>query len=253
MDALQLLMELHRDAERQGPGGPAETCRAIELSGLRNQCGLRIADIGCGTGASTLVLARELDAKILAIDFLPAFLETLQQRAKRAGLCGRIATVAASMDSLPLAPQTLDAIWSEGAIYNIGFARGVREWRRFLKPGGILAVSELTWLTGSRPAEIESYWRTEYAQVGTASSKMAVLERSGYAPLGYFVLPEHCWLEAYYRPLQSRFGAFLEAHGSSDAAKAVVADHAQEIELYERCRAYFGYGFYIARKTCDEA
>lgn len=252
MDDLQLLMELHRDAERQGPGGQAETRRAIELSGLRHRQGLRIADIGCGTGASTLVLARELDAKIVAIDFLPEFLETLRQRANRAGLSERIATEAAAMDSLPLAPQALDAIWSEGAIYNIGFERGAREWRRFLKPGGILAVSELTWLTGRRPAEIELHWQTQYAEVGTASSKMAALERNGYSPLGYFVLPEHCWRDAYYRPLQKRFAAFLEAHGSSDAAKAVVADHAQEIELYERYRAYFGYGFYIAQKTSDE-
>jgi len=48
------------------------------------------------------------------------------------------------MDSLQIAAGTLDAVWSEGAIYNIGFEKGVREWRRFLKPGGILAVSELT-------------------------------------------------------------------------------------------------------------
>jgi len=251
MDELRMLVDLHRTADRLGPGGDAETRLAIDLSGLRGRHGLRIADIGCGTGASTLVLAGELDAEIVAIDFLPAFLETLEARAIRAGLAGRLTAVPASMDSLALAPESLDAIWSEGAIYNLGFEQGVREWRRFLKPGGVLAVSELTWLTDSRPAELESHWRSQYAEVGTASSKMAVLERNGYTPVGYFVLPERCWLDAYYRPMQERFPSFLAAHGSSEAARAIVAPEEHEIELYERHRAYVGYGYYIARKTCD--
>jgi SAM-dependent methyltransferase len=251
MDDLQLLIDLHLHAARQGPGGDAETCRAIELSGLRDGHGLKIADIGCGTGASTLVLARELDADITAVDFLPEFLDVLKARAQAAGVAGRVATAAASMAALPFRPGSLDAIWSEGAIYNMGFAKGVRNWRRFLKPGGILAVSELTWLTDRRPGELESHWRAEYAEVDTASAKMAVLERNGYSPLGYFVLPEHCWLDAYYRPLRERFASFLEAHGASAAARAVVAAEEREIEIYERYRAYVGYGFYVARKTND--
>ena len=82
--------------------------------------------------------------------------------------------------------------------------------------------------------------------------KMALLERNGYTPLGYFVLPEQCWLNAYYRPMQERFSAFLEAHESSDAAKAIVASEEREIDLYERYRTYVSYGFYIAQKTRDE-
>jgi SAM-dependent methyltransferase len=155
------------------------------------------------------------------------------------------------MDSLPFAPGTLDAIWSEGAIYNIGFEKGVRDWRRLLKPGGIIAVSELTWLTDSRPAELETHWQSEYPEVDTASSKMAVLERNGFTPLGYFALPEHCWLAEYYRPMQKCFPVFLDVHKSSDAAKALVAAEEHEIDLYERHRQYVSYGYYIARKTGD--
>ena len=252
MDDLPLLVDLHLEAHRQGPGGEAETRRAIELSGLRSGHGMQIADVGCGTGASTLVLARELDAEIIAIDFVPEFLATLEQRAIRTGVAGRITTVRASMESLPCAVGTLDAIWSEGAIYSIGFEKGVQDWRRFLKPGGILAVSELTWLTDSRPAELELHWRSQYPEVDTASSKMAVLERNGYTPLGYFVLPEQCWLDAYYRPMEVRFAAFLQAHDSSDSAKAIVAAEEREMDLYRRYRQYMSYGYYIARKCRDE-
>ncbi len=249
MDDLGLLIDLHVRAERQGPGDDAETRRAIELSGLLERTALKIADIGCGTGASTVILAADLDAQIIAVDFLPDFLEMLRLRVARAGLAERVTTVNASMDSLPFEAESLDAIWSEGAIYNIGFEKGVRQWRRFLKPGGILAVSELTWLTHDRPAELEAHWCKQYPEVGTASSKLAVLERNGFVPLGYFVLPERCWLENYYGPLKQRFPAFLARHGSSDAAAALVVEEEAEIALYERFSAFFSYGFYIARAT----
>jgi SAM-dependent methyltransferase len=249
VDDLGLLIDLHITADRQGPGGTAETRRAIEMSGLLKQRGLKIADIGCGTGASTLVLAEELDAHVFAVDVVQDFLGVLRTRAAQAGLTERIDTLAASMDSLPFETDSLDAIWSEGAIYNIGFEKGVRQWRPLLKRGGIVAVSELTWLTASRPAELETHWCAQYAEVGTASSKLAVLECNGYAPLAYFVLPEHCWLDAYYGPMQQRFPAFLARHGWSDAAQAVVAAEELEIALYERYRDFVGYGYYIARKT----
>ncbi len=249
MDDLRLLIDLHGEARRQGPGGEAQTRLAIELAGLAGRRALRIADIGCGTGASTLVLAAGLDAQVMAVDAIPEFLAVLDARAEQAGQGRRIDTLRASMDALPFEPGSLDAIWSEGAIYNMGFENGVGQWRHLLKDGGILAVSELTWLTERRPAELQSHWSSQYAEVDTASAKLAVLERNGYAPLAYFVLPEACWLDAYYRPMQQRFAAFLARHGHSDAARAVVAAEQVEIDLYERYRAFVGYGFYVARRS----
>ena len=247
-DDLALLIDLHLDGARQGPGSDADTQLAIELSGLRGESDLRVADIGCGTGASTFVLARELDAEITAVDLLPDFLRELERRAGAEGIAERITTLAAPMDDLPFGNQSLDAIWSEGAVYNVGFEQGVRTWRRFLKPGGILAVSELTWLTAERPTELDDHWNREYPEVGTVSEKLAVLEASGYSPLGYFALSENSWLEHYYRPMQQRFELFLARHGSSGAARSVVGEEQAEIDLYERCSAFVSYGYYVARR-----
>lgn len=253
MSEFQLLIDLHREGARQGPGGDDETRFAIALSGLGDARDLRVADIGCGTGASTMVLARELDAHVTAVDMIPEFLQTLDDVADHEGLSDRVTTQAASMESPPFEDGSLDAIWSEGAIYAMGFERGIRTWRRFLKPNGILAVSELTWFTRRRPKSLERHWRREYPEVDTASAKMTVLEDSGYAPLGYFTLPDRCWMENYYQPLLARFDAFLARNGHSKAARAVVETEMTEISLYESHSAYFGYGFYLARKTPDEA
>lgn len=68
MDTLQLLVDEHRPNYRQGPGDDTETMRALSLAGLDRSRRLKIADIGCGTGASSFVLARELDCAITAVD-----------------------------------------------------------------------------------------------------------------------------------------------------------------------------------------
>jgi SAM-dependent methyltransferase len=248
MDDYQLLIDLHKQADRQGPGGDAETEQALNLAMIDRAAPLKVADIGCGTGPSALLLARLLNAQITAVDLLQDFLDVLNERAEHAGVADRISTLACSMDNLPLTNEALDVIWSEGAIYNIGFEKGVAEWRRFLKAGGLLVASEITWLTNSRPAELQKHWDSEYPEIDVASAKIRILEEHGYSPVGYFVLPEHCWLDHYYRPMQARFEDFLNRNGNSDAARAIVAAEQWEIELYETYKAHVGYGVYVARK-----
>lgn len=248
MDDYTLLIDLHKRAERQGPGGSAETRRAIELAGLGNSDPIKLADIGCGTGASTLLLAQSLNARITAVDFSPEFVEQLRYKAESHGLSNRISTLVCSMDNLPFDNEEYDVIWSEGAIYNMGFKKGVEAWKRFLKPRGLLVVSEITWITHSRPPELQQYWDTEYPEIDTASAKIGILENSGYSPIAYFVLPECCWLDNYYRPLQSSFPDFLRRQGYSQESQAIVASEEKEIALYERYKSHYSYGVYIARK-----
>ena len=114
---MQLLIDLHRLNFRQGPGGEAETRQAMMLAGLDKSRPLKIADIGCGTGASTIQLAKELNAEITAVDFLPEFLEVLQARAEEDGVTDKITTLCCSMDAPPFADEEFDsrAEWRERA------------------------------------------------------------------------------------------------------------------------------------------
>ena len=248
MTDYQLLIDLHKRAKRQGPGSDAETRMAIDLAGLPHSTPLKIADIGCGTGSSTLLLARTLNAQITAVDFLPDFIEMLKANAENEGLRKKIDPLVCSMDNLPFDEEIYDVIWSEGAIYNMGFENGINNWKRFLKPGGLLVVSEITWTTNDRPSEIEKYWAGEYPEIDTASAKISTLENSGYSPLGYFVLPEHCWLDNYYRPMQNSFSEFLARNINNEKAQTIVDAEKTEIALYEKFKNYYSYGVYIAKK-----
>jgi SAM-dependent methyltransferase len=155
------------------------------------------------------------------------------------------------MEALPFEDQSLDVIWSEGAIYNIGFTAGVRAWRRFLKPGGVIAVSELSWTTSDRPKDVEAHWLREYGEIETPASKLRVLEEAGYSPLAFFFLPRECWEEQYYAPLRAGFSAFLERHSHSVEARRIVEAEEQEMRMYRERGQWYGYGFYIARRIRD--
>jgi len=244
-----LMVDLHRDGARQGPGSDEETLRALELTRLDRAAQLRVADMGCGTGASTLELAKRLpNARIIAVDLFPDFLSVLSERAQAEGCSGQIETRAESMDALSFAAESLDLIWSEGAIYNMGFSAGIEAWKPFLRPGGVIAVSEITWLSPDPPEEIRRYWDAEYPEIATASRKIAILERAGYDLLGYLVLPPGNWTDNYYEPTEKRIPAFLERHAGRPEAAEVAAMERQEAELYKRYQEWFSYGFYIARK-----
>ena len=251
MEEYQLLIDLHKRARRQGPGGDVETRKTIDLAGLDQSTPLKIADIGCGTGAATMLLARSLNAQITAVDFLPDFIDVLKTNAKNAGLTNKIDPIVGSMENLPFGSEEFDVIWSEGAIYNMGFENGINDWKRFLKPGGLLVVSEITWTTNDRPLEIQEHWQSEYPEIDTASSKISILENSGYSPVSYFVLPEHCWLDNYYQPMQNSFTEFISRNANNETAQAIVETEKKEISLYKKYKKHYSYGVYVARKLSD--
>lgn len=243
------MVDLHRNGMRQGPGSDDETLRALELTRLDRTAPLNVADIGCGTGASTLVLASQLpSASITAVDLFPEFLEILVKQAGKAGCAERIETRAESMDSLPFAEESFDLIWSEGAIYNMGFSNGIKAWYPLLRSGGVLAVSEITWLRPNPPQEILEHWNAEYPEIATAPAKVAMLESAGYDLLGYFTLPSNCWIDHYYDPTARRIPNFLERHVDEPVAAQIVEMERQEADLYRRYQDWFSYGFYVVSK-----
>ncbi len=249
MTELELIIDLHKNSERQGPGSEKETLTALEFMNLPTDQRLKVTDIGCGSGGQTITLAENLTGEITAIDLFPEFLTELEEKSRRLGLDEKITTVEKSMDDLPFDKEELDVIWSEGAIYNIGFESGLKKWKDYLKVGGYLAVSEITWITQSRPNEIEEFWQQEYPEVDTASNKIKQLENSGYTLVGYFYLSQGSWNENYYKPMEERFETFLKRHDNSELARKVVDDNKAEIDLYQKFKDYYSYGFYIARKN----
>jgi len=242
-----LICEYFSAIERQGPGSPEMTLKALGFIDNLN-AGSRIADLGCGTGGQTMTLAQNTSGSITGIDLFPAFIDLFNANARSLGLDDRVKGIAGSMDDIPFEEGELDLIWSEGAIYNIGFEKGLRYWHKFLKPGGFVAVTEASWFTEERPEEIETFWHDAYPAIDTIPRKLDVLQKAGYIPVACFILPESCWTEHYYKPQAKAREVFLEKHRGNTMAEELVENERREAVLYDRYREYYGYVFYVGRK-----
>lgn len=248
MSELEFIIDLHRNTHRQGPGSDADTIKALSFMNLPDDHPPVIADIGCGSGGPTLVLAQQTKGTVKAVDLFSEFLEELETKARKQQLAGQIKTFQTAMDALPFNSEECDVIWSEGAIYHIGFEKGIQQWREFIKPGGYLAVSEITWITDVRPKAIEEFWNAAYPEIDRAAAKIKLLEDNGYTLVGYFYLSPESWINTYYQPLEDRFPDFLKKHHDHELAMKVVKDYKEEIALYNTYKKYYSYGFYIAKK-----
>ena len=152
------------------------------------------------------------------------------------------------MDGLDFPDGAFDLIWSEGAIYHIGFAAGLSAWRRFLRVGGGLAVTELSWLDRSPPEVPRDYWSRLYPAMRHVEDHRKSATAAGYRLIGDFTLPAADWWDGYYTELESRIAAFREQHDDAEARAAL--DEAQgEIDAFRTCEGSYGYVFYMMERT----
>lgn len=244
---INLICEYFSTLERQGPGSPKITNKALSfVENLTEKS--HIIDIGCGTGSQTMVLAQHTQGNITGIDLFPRFIDLFNINATKLNLQNRVKGIVASMEEMPFQHKSLDLIWSEGAIYNIGFEKGLHEWRKLLKPGGYIAVSEVSWFTEQRPAEIEEFWQDAYDGIDTMPNKVAQMQYAGYVPVAAFILPENCWLEHFYIPQKKADKVFMKKHAGNKAAADFIANQQHEAQLYRKYKAFYGYAFYIGKK-----
>ena len=146
------------------------------------------------------------------------------------------------MAAPPIAPRSLDLLWSEGAAYNIGFANALRLWRPLLAPNGIAVLSECTWLSDDRPADVAAFWHAAYPVMGTITENIERAEHAGYNVLDTHTLPAEAW-DDYYAPI---FQA-VEAGNAAHLDPAFTAELAQERAIWRASRGSYGYVFYSAK------
>lgn len=244
---VKLIREYFSSMERQGPGSPEVTLKALSfIDNLTKES--KIVDIGCGTGGQTMVIAKHTSGHITGIDIFPAFIDIFNVNSRKLDLQDRVNGVVGSMDNLPFQNEELDLIWSEGAIYTIGFEQGINKWHKFLKTGAFIAVTEASWFTEERPVEIDEFWKGAYPEIDTIPQKVIQLQKAGYIPIAAFVLPENCWIENFYAPQVSVQEKFLIQHAGNKTAEKFLEYQRHEAELYYKYKKFYGYAFYIGKK-----
>ena len=241
------LIDLHRGLNRQGPGDTDFSRRILQML-PELPAKPRIADLGCGSGAGTLLLAQHYQCQVKAVDFAAAFIEDLAARASQAELADLIVPICADMGALDWPAASVDLLWSEGAAYNLGFEPALKCWRPLLAPGGIAVISELSWFaeTSEIPEPAIAYWQAAYPLIGTEAENMARANRTGFRVLSTQRLPSQAWWANYYQPLRDRMA---QMNATTPALQAVVQEMEEEMDLFEQFSQFYGYTFYILQTT----
>jgi SAM-dependent methyltransferase len=244
--AMRVFFEIHSGLNREAPGDFQSTKRAYSMmAGIGNSP--FVLDIGCGPGGQTMDLAALSASHIVGVDKSISYLTELRRRAARRNIDQRIHAVNADMFELEFREGAFDVVWAEGSIYIIGFERGLKEWKRFIRRGGYIAVTEVTWLKSAAPEELNRFWTEAYPAIQSAQENLKLFEDAGYEMTGHFALPESSWWDQYYGPIEEKLPALRNKYKDDGEALDVIEMEEAEIDLYKKYSDYYSYVFYVAR------
>lgn len=158
--------------------------------------GMRLLDLGCGSGAAAEYLARRSNIEIVGVT--NSSVQAGICRRKFAKLGGRGQVIVTDFDSLDLPSESFDAIY---ALESIGYTKDLDAWLarcwRMLKPGGHLLIRSPGSLDHCRRKEdylsVTAFfenWRYNFVGANILVYKMRQL---GFDPIRYRRLPFWAW------------------------------------------------------------
>lgn len=243
---MEKFLEIYGTLPRAGPGSDEITRKAYSMMHALPEAP-RILDVGCGPGMQTIELLRLSRGTVVALDLLPQMLRRVEAAAAAAGVSERLVTVEQDMNSMTVLASSFDVVWSEGAIYLIGFEEGLKNFRGLLRAGGYLCVSEAVWLKPNPPLEVIEFWK-EYPEIDFVEAKLRIIEEAGLELIGHFILPPEAWEEHYYQPMRLKI-AEKEREWEGDAEGMEVLRAAKdEISVFQRFSDYYSYAFFVMKK-----
>ncbi|HOX28929.1 MAG TPA: methyltransferase domain-containing protein [bacterium] len=256
MDEKELIKMINEvfgsDMPRLGPGENVSTQKALDIlssKGLKlNDPKLRVIDIGCGNGIQTLEMAKRVNGTILAVDNHEPYLNELRRRAEVAGVDSKISTLLEDMAKLTSKEERFDLVWSEGALFCMGFREGIAACYSLLAPGGMAAATELVWLQPDPPEECFGFFNAVYPPMTTVGENLRAIRSYGFEILDHFTLSEMAWRDNYLSELGARLPAFREKYSGNKDKLEFIDLFQKEIDIYEKYSSWYGYEFFLMQK-----
>jgi len=117
--------------------------------------GLKVLDVGTGTGAIALPLA-DAGHIVTALDLTTEMLEKAKANAQQQGLT--IDFKIGDAENLPFEDNTFDVVINKWLLWTLPDPeKAIIEWRRVLKPGGCIVIIDGNWW-GFRKSWVKRFW-----------------------------------------------------------------------------------------------
>lgn len=244
---MEAMIDLFLGLERMSPGSHETTAKAFHTAAQDHEI-QTIVEFGCGSGISTLELARQSGASVVAIDNSSPFLDQLKQKIDQAGLGQQVQVREQSMDVAWPEGTQFDLIWCEGSAYAIGVENALRQWLPLLSPGGRIALSDLVWIDPNPDEEVQQYWKDQGEILRYPNDTRALFTSLGYQMIDDFVFPDRDW-QNYYRPLKNYLPQWKSAYSDPENAGMVDQMFQEEMRMYDQFGTQYGYAFFIAQRA----
>ncbi|WP_442483809.1 class I SAM-dependent methyltransferase [Aeoliella sp. SH292] len=153
-------------------GREAYEARNFILEAVGIQSGMRVADVGAGTGLFTVLFSEAVGDQgwVYAVDIAPNFIEHIAQRAKEAGIAN-ITPVLCSDQSINLPPESIDIAYVCDTYHHFEHPTAtVASIYKALKPGGKLIVVDFV-----REEGISSDWILGHVRAGKEVFKAEII------------------------------------------------------------------------------
>ncbi|OLS33715.1 class I SAM-dependent methyltransferase [Bacillus sp. MRMR6] len=121
------------------PGGLKLTKQVLSKEKLDER--KSILDVGCGTGQTSAYLAEQFKCKVTSLDYNKIMLEKAKNRFQSLGL--PIEVKYGKAENLPFGDTWFDFILSESVTSFTEIPLAIHEYKRVLKPGGVLLAIEM--------------------------------------------------------------------------------------------------------------
>jgi cyclopropane fatty-acyl-phospholipid synthase-like methyltransferase len=199
--------------------------------------GMRVLDLGCGRGLSSIFLSREFDVQVWATDLWFSASENLL-RIRDAGVDDRVFPIHADARALPFAAHFFDAIVNiDSFVYYGTDDLYLNYLARFVKPGGQMGIAGAGLareIDSSLPDHLRGWWTPDMWCLHSASWWRRHWERTGIMDIDVADTMPDGWQ------------LWLDWH------REIAPDNAAEIEALEADRGEFlGYVRVIGRRRAD--
>jgi SAM-dependent methyltransferase len=124
--------------------------------------------------------------------------------------------------------ESFDIVWTEGAIFVIGFEKGIKEWRRFIKPNGFLVVHD---------------------EISDLPKKLKLVPICGYNLIEHFVVSKDVWWNNYYYPLEKRIQGLRIKYRDDHDALVLLDKEQHGVDEFKKNPKHHGSVFFVMQKS----
>ena len=226
---------------------------------LARRCLIRpgqvVLDIGCGTGYTACLLAKQYGLRVVATDIRESILKRARERIAASGVGDQVSIVQANIHTLDFAAESFDVVIAESVLAFCDQQRALSEALRVLKRGGFFGDNELTYLKCPPPewtVLLSSAYMGLNIQPLLGEEWLRLFERAGFGDVSGTISPinlrqqlaDHLRMDGW----RKYFGAVVRGLGYPGVRSTFVSR--EMMRAWRAYPSYVGFGLYVGRKPC---